>query len=85
MPLRHDALVCDVVLFERKDRHEDDALMLTFSVRQSCEQSLDETLLRAKASVETKDYASDLVKRGIEKDRIHTFGIVFDHKQVLIG
>lgn len=74
------------VMLEPKDHIKDDAFILEFKVKQSGhEQSLEDTLKRAKAQIVAKDYASELVKRGIEKDRIHTFGIVFDHKHVLIG
>ena len=75
----------DVMLEPKNPRH-DDAYILEFKVRQpGREATLEETLHNAKLQITAKAYDRELVKRGIEKRRIHALGIVFDQKKVLIG
>ena len=46
---------------------------------------LDEGVKAALAQIAEKEYSEDLQHRGIPADRIHTFGIAFSGKDVLVG
>ena len=48
------------------------------------EQDLTDTVHRAKAQIEEKRYVAGLVARGIQESRIHTYGIAFRGKEVLV-
>lgn len=73
------------VMLEPKNRN-DSAYILEFKVRnRRKETTLEETLASAKQQIQEKQYATELIARGIEENRIHTYGIVFEGKQVLIG
>ena len=49
------------------------------------ENSLEETLQSALTQIEDKQYAAQLIARGIAREHIRSYGIVFQGKQVLIG
>lgn len=72
----------DVVL-EPRDKTKDEAYILEFKVHRTG--SLEESLKLAHEQIRTQGYATDLLNRGIPKDRIRAYGLVFDGKKVLIG
>lgn len=73
------------VMLEPKDK-SDYAYVLEFKSRQPRkEKTLRETLANAQAQILSKQYSSELLKRGIPISRIRTYGVVFDGKQVLVG
>lgn len=49
------------------------------------EQTLADTVARARAQIEDKGYVAGLVERGIDESRIRTYGIAFRGKEVLVG
>jgi len=49
------------------------------------EQTLEDTVARARQQIDEKSYVAGLVARGIAPDRIHTYGIAFRGKEVLVG
>ena len=64
----------------------DPAVVMEFKVfDRRRERTLEDTVARARAQIEDKDYVSSLVARGIAPDRIRTYGIAFRGKEVLVG
>ena len=49
------------------------------------EDSLADTVGRARAQIEEKDYVAGIKARGIDESRIRIFGIAFRGKEVLVG
>ena len=49
------------------------------------EETLADTVARARAQIEERAYAAGLAARGIAPERIHTYGIAFRGKEVLVG
>ena len=49
------------------------------------EETLADTVRRARAQIEERAYVAGLVERGIQESRIRTFGIAFRGKEVLVG
>ena len=72
----------DVVL-EPRDKAKDEAFILEFKIHRTG--TLEDSLKLAHEQIRTKNYATDLLNRGIPKDRIRAYGLVFDGKKVLIG
>jgi len=74
------------VMLEPKDPQKDDAIILEFKVKDpEDEPELKDTVAAALKQIEEKQYAAQLVSRGIEKRRIRGYGFAFQGKRVLIG
>ena len=75
----------DVVL-EPKNPEKEDAIILEFKVKNKRrEQTLEETVAAALKQIEEKQYATQLIARGIAPERIRSYGFAFEGKMVLIG
>lgn len=64
---------------------EDPAFILEFKAQDSDEKNLEKTVESALNQIKDKKYESELIARGIEKERIHCYGFAFQGKRVLIG
>lgn len=65
---------------------EDDAIIIEFKVFNARkEKSLEETVENALKQIEEKKYETELVERGIARERIRKYGFAFEGKTVLIG
>ena len=74
------------VMLEPKDPQADDAIILEFKVHDSeDEATLKETVQSALEQIEKKQYAAQLIARGIPKEHIRSYGFAFEGKKVLIG
>lgn len=74
------------VMLEPRNPKEDDAVLLEFKVfDQTEEATLQDTVEAAVRQIEEKDYAAQLLVRGIPEARIHRYGFAFQGKKVLIG
>ena len=74
------------VILEPKNPAKHDAIILEFKVKNKRrEQTLEETVTAALRQIEEKQYAAELVKRGIKPEKIRSYGFAFEGKTVLIG
>ncbi|MCI7130426.1 MAG: ATP-binding protein, partial [Lachnospiraceae bacterium] len=74
------------VMLEPKDLQADDAIILEFKVHDpEDEATLKDTVQSAQAQIEEKQYAAQLIARGIPKEHIRSYGFAFEGKKVLIG
>ena len=75
----------DVVL-EPKDKEKDYAYILEFKVYdEEDEEDLKATVANALKQIEDKKYDTDLIAKGIPKERIRKYGFAFEGQRVLIG
>ena len=73
------------VLLEPKNPAKHDAIILEFKVKNKRkEQTLEETVTAALHQIEEKQYAAQLIERGILPERIRSYGFAFEGKNVLI-
>ena len=74
------------VMLEPKNPQMDDAIILEFKVYDSdSEETLKDTVQEALDQIEEKQYAAQLVNRGIPRAHIRSYGFAFHGKNVLIG
>ena len=74
------------VMLEPKRPQEDDAIILEFKVYDGDdEENLKSTVQSALAQIEEKQYAAQLIARGVPQERIRKYGFAFEGKKVLIG
>jgi len=64
----------------------DPAVVMEFKVFDpASEETLNDTVSRARQQIEGRAYVAGLIERGISRERIRTFGIAFRGKEVLVG
>ena len=74
------------VMLEPKNPQMDDAIILEFKVHDpDDEETLKDTVKEALEQIERKQYAVQLVSRGIPREHIRSYGFAFQGKRVLIG
>ena len=74
------------VMLEPKKPDKDDAVILEFKVKSKrSEETLYDTVVAAIKQIEEKQYAAQLINRGIPAERIRCYGFAFEGKTVLIG
>ena len=74
----------DIMMIPKKNNFP--AIVIEFKVyNPRREQTLEDTVQTALKQIEEKSYDTELMARGIEKDRIRHYGFAFEGKRVLIG
>lgn len=73
------------LMLEPRNPKEDDAIILEFKIMNPRkENSLEDTVASALTQIKEKNYAANLMERGIPADRIRSYGFAFEGKRVLI-
>lgn len=62
-----------------------DAIIIEFKVRQTKEKNLEDTVKAALLQIQQREYDTELLARGIPKERIRHYGFAFEGKKILIG
>ena len=74
------------VMLEPRNPQKDDAILLEFKIYDpDSEKTMKDTVQEALAQIERKQYAAQLINRGISKEHIRSYGFAFQGKHVLIG
>ena len=74
------------VMLEPRNPQTDDAIILEFKVYDPDDgETLEDTVSEALKQIERKQYAAQLVHRGIPEEHIRSYGFAFHGKKVLIG
>ncbi len=74
------------VMLEPRNPKVDDAIILEFKVRDSADEaSLQETVEAAHRQIEERQYAAQLMARGVCRGQIRSYAFAFEGKKVLIG
>ena len=72
------------VVVEPKEK-ADPAIIMEFKIQDQDEKDLSQTVEAALSQIETKNYASGLIGKGIQPERIRKYGFAFRGKEILIG
>ena len=71
------------VMLEPKEK-KDPGIIIEFKVRDTkTEKSLEDTKRKALEQIDEKKYETELITKGIEKERIRKYGFAFEGKEVL--
>lgn len=71
---------------EPENPNTDEAILLEFKVHDAQdEESLEDTVKSALEQIEKRQYAVQLMAKGVKKERIRSYGFAFEGKKVLIG
>lgn len=74
------------VMLEPKEPAKDDAILMEFKVHDpEDEETLKDTVEAALRQISQRQYAAQLISRGIPGERIRSYGFAFQGKKVLIG
>jgi predicted Zn-ribbon and HTH transcriptional regulator len=73
------------IMMEPVDKEKNDGIIIEFKVlNKRREKNLQETLESALKQIEEKNYAQNLIDRGVKPDRIRKYGFAFEGKTVEI-